>query len=122
MTYWRSGMVAGVNWARELVLWKRKVGAPVHDVAFDYFHGQRLWVSDPEAGQVLSVRSRDGRVLRRLRRCPGARHVDFGPGRGRIVAACHDAGTLLVLDPVRERSSRIRVGARPSGVVVAYVP
>jgi hypothetical protein len=122
LTYWSSGMVGGVNWARELVFWKRKVGSAVHDVAFDYFHGQRLWVSDPAAGQVLSVGSRDGRVLRRLRGCPGARQVHFGPGRGTIVAACHDAGTLFVLDPVQERSSRIKVGAGPYGVVVAYVP
>jgi DNA-binding beta-propeller fold protein YncE len=122
VTYWSSGMLGGVDWGRRLVLWKRRVGSVVHDVAFDYYHGQRLWVSDSRAGEVLAVRSRDGRVLRRLRRCPGARQVHFGPGRGHIVSACRDAGTLFVLDPVRERSSRIRVGARPYGVVVAYVP
>ena len=37
--------------------------------------------------------------------------MHFGPGRGHIVAACRDTGTLFVLDPVRERATRIRVEA-----------
>ena len=122
VSYSNSGAVGAVDWGRRRMRWKRTVGSSIHDVVVDHFHGWRLWATDSEAGRVLSLNARDGRVLRRLRRCPGARGVDFGPGRGRIVAACHDAGTLFVLDPVRERSSRIRVGARPYGVVVAYVP
>jgi len=122
VTSWNSGAVAAIDWGIGKVLWKRNVGRLVHHVAFDYFHGRRLWVTDHETGQVLALSSRDGRVLRRLRGCPGAHHVHFGPGRGRIVAACHDAGTILVLDPVSERSSRIPVGSGPHGVAVAFVP
>jgi DNA-binding beta-propeller fold protein YncE len=120
LTYWRSGAVGAVNSRRRSARWKRIVGSTVHDVTYAY--SGRLWVTDAESGEVLALRGSDGRVLRRLRRCPGARGVHFGPGRGHIVAACHDAGTLLVLDPVRERSSRIAVGDGPHGVAVAFVP
>ncbi len=122
LTYWNSDEIAALDMGRQRLLWRRGVGSLTHHVAFDYYYDQRLWVTDHGRGDVLALRSRDGGVLRRLRGCPGAHHVHFGPGRGHIVAACHDAGTLLVLDPVSERSSRIRVGSGPHGVAVAFVP
>jgi DNA-binding beta-propeller fold protein YncE len=120
VTYRSSGAVGAVDSQRRNVRWKQTVGTLLHDVTYAY-SGQ-LWVTDSESGTVLSLRASDGRVLRRLRRCPGAHGVHFGPGRCHIVAACHDSGTLLVLDPVREHSSRIRVGDGPRGVAVAFVP
>lgn len=122
LTFWRSGEMAAFDTFRRRALWRRSVGAWVSHVAFDYYDGQRLWATDRETGAVLAVSSRDGRVLRRLRDCPGARGVHFGPGRGHIVAACHDAGTLLVLDPVAERRTNVKVGRGPHGVAVAFVP
>jgi DNA-binding beta-propeller fold protein YncE len=117
---YRSGAVAALDWRRGTVRWRRLAGSGLRDVTRAY--GDTLWVTDANAGNVLALRSTDGRVLRRLRRCPGSRGVHFGPGRGHIVAACHDAGTLLVLDPVSEHASRIPVGAGPQDVAVAYVP
>jgi DNA-binding beta-propeller fold protein YncE len=120
VTYRGSGAVGAIDWRRRSMRWKRTAGSTLQDVTRAY-SGQ-LWVTDSGSGRVLALRASDGRVLRRLHRCPGARGVHFGPGRGHIVAACHDAGTLLVLDPVRERSTRIKVGDGPTGVAVAYVP
>lgn len=120
VTYRGSGAVGAVAWRRRNVRWKRTVGSTLHDLTYAY-SGQ-IWATDPGSGKVLALRASNGRVLRRLHRCPGARGVHFGPGRGHIVAACHDGGTLLVLDPVREHSSRIRVGDSPVGVAVAFVP
>jgi DNA-binding beta-propeller fold protein YncE len=120
LTYWRSGAVGAVDSRRRRVRWRRTLGSVLQDLTYAY--NGRLWVTDSRSGNVLSLRASDGRVFRRLRGCPGARGVHFGPGRGHIVAACHDAGTLLVLDPVRERSSRIKVGDGPVGVAVAFVP
>jgi DNA-binding beta-propeller fold protein YncE len=122
LAFWRSGDVAAFSTFRRRALWRRSVGAWVSHVVFDYYDGQRLWLTDRETGEVLAVRSRDGRVARRLRNCPGARDVHFGPGRGHIVATCHDAGTLLVLDPVAERRTNVKVGRGPHGVAVAFVP
>jgi DNA-binding beta-propeller fold protein YncE len=120
VTYRGSGAVAALDWRRRSVRWTRDVGSTLHDVARAY--SGRLWVTNSRAGLVLALQASDGGVLRRLRRCPGARGVHFGPGRGHIVAACHDAGMLLVLDPVSEHSARIRVGDKPHGVAVAFVP
>lgn len=120
VTYWSSGGVAAVNWGSKRTRWNRTVGSTLGELTYAY--SGRVWVADPEAGKVISLRASNGRVLRRLRRCPGARGVHFGPGRGHIVATCGEAGTLLVLDPVRERSSRIPVGGGPHGVAVAFVP
>jgi DNA-binding beta-propeller fold protein YncE len=120
VTYRGSGAVAALDWRRRSVRWTRAVGSTLHGVTRAY-SGQ-LWVTDARAGRAIALRASDGGVLRRLLRCPGARGVHFGPGRGHIVAACHDAGTLLVLDPVSEHSARIRVGDGPDGVAVAFVP
>jgi DNA-binding beta-propeller fold protein YncE len=115
-----SGTVAALDAGRKTVRWKRRVGSSLQDLTYGY--RDQLWVTDAGLGTVVALRASDGRVLRRLRRCPGARGVHFGPGRGHIVAACHDAGTLLVLDPVSESSRRVRIGGRPDGVAVAFVP
>jgi DNA-binding beta-propeller fold protein YncE len=122
VTYWGSGAVGAVDWGRGRVLWKRSVGDLVHHVQFDHVHGRRLWVTDHRTGDVLALSSWTGRVLRRLRGCPGAHHVHFGPGRGRVVAACHDSGTILVFDPVSGTKTAIAVGAGPHGIAIAFVP
>lgn len=120
LTYWNSGDVAALDATGPRRLWRRSVGVRIEHLVYGY--GDRVWATDAATGTVVGLRSRDGRVVRRLRNCPGARGVHFGPGRGHIVAVCHDSGELAVLDPVAERRINVNVGRGPHGVVVAFVP
>lgn len=66
------------------IYWWRRVGAFTNSIEFDYYHGRRLWVTDRDNGHVLALSSnRNGRVLRRLRGCPGAHDVTRRAGMGR---------------------------------------
>ena len=118
VTYWGSGSVGAIDWGRGRVLWRRKVGTLIHHVAFDYFNGRRLWVTDHAAGRVLLLLSRKGRVVRTLEGCPGAHHVAFG-GTAWVAAACHDADALAVWDTRSWRRVLVPVGNGPHGVAVA---
>lgn len=116
-----SGGVGGIDWGNGRVLWWRKVGGSVRDVAFDYFHGRRVWVSDVHAGEVIALSSDKGRVLRRLRGCPGAGPIAFG-GAAWVAASCRNARALAVWDTRRWRRTLVAVGGNPYGVAVAVVP
>jgi DNA-binding beta-propeller fold protein YncE len=118
----RSGGVAGIDWGRGgIPRWWRKVGVLVEHVAFDYFHGRRVWASDSARGEVLALSSETGRVLRRLRGCPGAGPIAFGGGAW-IAATCRDANALAVWNTRTWKRTLVRVGGRPHGVAVAVVP
>jgi DNA-binding beta-propeller fold protein YncE len=118
----RSGGVAAIDWGRGGVpRWWRRVGSRVEYVAFDYYHGRRLWVSDHARGEVLALSSETGRVLRRLPGCPGAGPIAFG-GQVWIVATCRDASALAIWDTRTWKRTLVRVGASPHGVAVAVVP
>ncbi len=120
VTYWGSGAVGAVDWGRGKMLWKRSVGTLVHHVAFDYYHGRRLWVTDHETGDVLALSSRDGHVLRRLRGCDGAHHVALVGGM--IAVACHDSDALAVWNTSSWQRRLIRVGDGPHGVAEVVLP
>jgi hypothetical protein len=83
---------------------------------------RRLWATDHALGRAYLLSQRSGRPVQMLRGCPGAHHIDSGPGRGRVVVACHDNGSVLVYDPVRKQVDSIAVGAGPHGVAVAFTP
>jgi len=118
----RSGGVAGIDWGRGgIPRWWRKVGVLVEHVAFDYFHGRRVWASDSARGEVLALSSETGRVLRRLRGCPGAGPIAFG-GQVWIAATCRDADALAIWDTRTWKRTLVPVGGRPHGVAVAVVP
>jgi DNA-binding beta-propeller fold protein YncE len=118
----RSGGVAKIDWNRGgLPLWWRKVGARVEHLAFDGFHGRRVWASDGTRGEVLALSGETGRVLRRLRGCPGAGPLALG-GQAWLVATCRDAGTLAIWDTRTWKRTLVPVGERPHGVAVAVVP
>ena len=121
VTYWNSGSVGAVDWGRRRMLWRRSVGRLVHHVQFDYYSGQRLWVTDHETGQVLALSSRDGRVVRRLRGCPGAHHVAL-VGMAWVVAACHDADSLAIWSTRSWQRRLLRVGGGPHGVAEVVLP
>lgn len=119
VTGWRSGGAAGVDWGNERPLWWRKVGTSVRHVAFDYFHGQRVWVSDHARGEVIALSSRDGHVLRRLRGCPGARQIALG-GQAWIAATCE--GSLAIWDTRVWKRTLVPIPSEAHGVAVAVVP
>lgn len=121
VTYWDSGSVGAVDWGTERILWQRSVGSLIHHVQFDYHQGRRLWVTDHESGDVLALTSRDGRVLRRLRGCPGAHHIALG-GTAWVVAACHDADALAVWSQRTWQRRLIPVGDGPHGVAEIALP
>jgi len=122
VTYWGSGAVGAVDWwGRGKMLWKRTVGALIHHVQFDYYHGRRLWVTDHRTGDVLALASRDGHVLRRLHGCPGAHHVAL-VGTAWVAAACHDADALAVWSTRSWQRRLVRVGDGPNGVVEVVLP
>lgn len=105
----------------ERLCWRRDVGTLLHEVAADYYHGRRLWVTDRAEGTVLAVSSRDGRLLRRLRGCPGARGIAF-VGSAWVAAARRDANTLAVWSQ-RDRSRKlVRVGGRPYAGAEVVLP
>ena len=120
VSYW-DGRVGAIDVGRRRVLWRRRVGALIHHVEFDYFHGRRLWVSDHEAGRVLLLSSPRGRVLRRVGGCPGAHHVAVVSSRIAL-AACHDSGRVLMIFDSGRRVRVIPVGRGLHGVAVAPVP
>ena len=120
VTYW-DGRVGAIDVGRRRVLWARRVGALIHHVAFDYFHGRRLWVSDHKAGRVLLLSSPTGRVLRRVRGCPGAHHVAVASSR-LALAACHDTGRMLMLLQSGRLLRAIQVGHGLHGIAVAPIP
>ena len=121
VTYWGSGSVGAIDWGRGRVLWRRKVGALIHHVTFDYYHGRRLWVTDHRTGDVLALASRDGHVLRRLRGCPGVHHVAL-VGPAWVAAACHDADALAVWSQKTWKRQLIPVGDGPHGVAEVVLP
>lgn len=122
VTYWDSGIVGEIRaYARTGRLrLQQRVGRLIHHVTVDLVG--KVWATDHEDGRAFLLSSRTGKPLRTFSGCPGAHHVDVGPGRGRVAVACHDAGTLLVFDPVRERVDRIRAGKGLHGVAVAFLP
>jgi hypothetical protein len=118
----RSGGVAGIDWGRGgMPRWWRKVGVLVEHVAFDYFHGRRVWASDSARDQALALSSETGRVLRRLTGCPGAGPIAFG-GQAWIVASCRDENALGIWNTRTWKRTLVPVGGRPHGVAVAVVP
>jgi DNA-binding beta-propeller fold protein YncE len=121
VTYWSSGAVAGLDLGRQRLLWRRSVGSLIHHVVFDYYNGQRLWVTDHEAGDLLALASRTGRLIRRLRGCSGAHHVAF-VGTAWVVAACHDADALAVWNQRNWQRRLVPVGDGPHGVAEVVLP
>lgn len=117
----RSGGVAGIDWGRGRARWSRSVGSLVRTVSFDYTHGRRIWTSDAVRGEVLALSSETGRVLRRLRGCPGAGPIAIG-GAAWIATACGNANALAVWNMRTWKRTLVRVGARPTGVAVAVLP
>jgi hypothetical protein len=121
VTYSSSGIVGALDWGTERLRWRRKVGTLLHDVGVDYYHGRRLWATDRAEGTVLALSSQDGRVLRRLRGCPGARGVAF-TGAAWVVAACHDADALAIWNQRTWQRRLVEVGNGPHGVAEVVLP
>ena len=119
----RSGSVAAIDWASKVAFWASGGAAQgfVQNIAFDYFNGNRVWVSNPFAGEVFSLSSRTGRQLRRLRGCPGAGPIVLG-GEASVLASCRDAGALAIWDTRTWKRTLVPVGDAPHGVAVAVVP
>lgn len=104
------------------IRWWRPVGAFTHSVQFDYYHGRRLWVTDRDEGTVLALAShRNGRVLRRLPGCPGARGLSL-VGSAWIVAACPGASALGFWSQRSWKRTLVRVGRGPHGVAEVVLP
>lgn len=120
VTYWESGTVARFRTGRKAPLWRRSVGSVTHHLAFDYYSGQRLWVSD-RAGRVLLLDARNGAVLQRFGGCAGPHHVAVTTAR-RAVAACNAAGTVAVFDDRAGLVRTVAVGRGPHGVAIAFAP
>jgi DNA-binding beta-propeller fold protein YncE len=121
ITYWNSGLVAGVDWGQGRLLWRRQIGSLVHHVQFDYYAGNRLWATDHETGRAYLLSAKNGRVLRKLSGCPGAHHIALG-GTAWVALACHDADALAVYDTRSWRRRLVPVGGGPHGVAVAVLP
>jgi DNA-binding beta-propeller fold protein YncE len=118
----RSGGAAGIDWGRGgIPRWWREVGVRVEHVAFDYFHGRRVWVSDSARGEVLALSSETGRVLRRLGGCLGAGPIALG-GQAWVVATCRDARALAIWDTRTWKRTLVPVGDKPHGVAVPVLP
>lgn len=122
VTYWDSPHVGAVDAGRRRLLYRRAVGTMPHHVQFDYYTGQDVWVTDHATGRLFLVAARTGRVRRSFDGCPGAHHVAINHPEAvaRAVVACHDAGTIVVLDGRRLRP--IRAGRGPHGVALAVLP
>lgn len=119
--YTSSGTLGALDWGTGRLRWQRDVGTLLHEVAVDYYHGRRLWVTDRAEGTVLALSSHDGRVLRRLRGCPGARGVAF-VGTAWVAAACGDAETLAFWSQRGWNRKLVRVGGRPRGIAEIVLP
>ncbi len=115
VTYRGSRLIGKLNGGSRQVVWARDVGDVVGSVAFDYYAGQRLWLAAPRSGRLLLVSARSGRVLRRVTGCRGAADVAL-VGTRWVVAACADAGSILVYDAVTRQRVLVPVGLRPVGV------
>ena len=122
VTFWGSGVVARIRTGGRngRVLWRRRVGTLTHHLAFDYYSGQRLWVSD-RAGRVLLLSADTGRMLRSFAGCPAPHHVAVLSSRA-AVAACNGSGTLAVFDAANGRVRSLPVGRGPHDVAVVQVP
>lgn len=119
ITYW-DGQFVGKLDGRLKVRFRRRVGVNVHHVAFDYYSGRRLWVTDHSTGRVLLLSARTGRVLRTSEGCSGVHHVALA--RGRVAVACHDSGRLLVLTRKLRPLRSVHVGHGLHGVAIAVRP
>jgi DNA-binding beta-propeller fold protein YncE len=122
VTYWRSGIVGEIRAYSRLgsLRSQQTPGALLHRTEVDEL--DRVWVSDARRGSALSLGRRNGPRPERLSPCPGAHDIAVGPGRGRVVVACAAGDFVLVFDPVTRRSTRVRVGESPHGVVIAFLP
>lgn len=120
VTFWESGTVARFRTGRKAPLWRRSVGSVTHHLAFDYYSGQRLWVSD-RAGRVLLLDARTGGVLRRFGGCAGPHHVAVATA-SRAAVACNAAGTVAVFDDRAGIVRTVAVGRGPHGIAAARVP
>lgn len=119
ITYWDSPFVGKID-GRLRLIFRQRVGVNVHHVAFDYFHGRRLWVTDHATGRILLLSARNGRVLRTQEGCPGVHHVALAPRR--VAVACHDSGRLLVFTAGLRGLRSIRVGRGLHGVALVKSP
>lgn len=120
VTYWQAGVVARIRTGGARVLWRRTVGTETHHLAFDYYNGQRLWVTD-RAGRVLLLSAANGAVLKRFGGCAGPHHVAVATAR-RAVVACNTAGTVAVFDDRAGLVRTVAVGRGPHGIDAARVP
>jgi YVTN family beta-propeller protein len=124
LAYLANGDRGGVGAIRTTgrIWWWRPVGAFTHSVQFDYYHGRRLWVSDRDEGTVLALAShRNGRVLRRLTGCAGARGVMM-VGTAWVVAACPGANALGYWSQLTWKRKLVRVGRGANGVAEVVLP
>jgi DNA-binding beta-propeller fold protein YncE len=122
VTYWRSGIAGEIRAYSRLgsLRSQQTAGSLLHRTEVDVL--DRVWMSDARRGTALTLRRKGGPPPERLAGCPGAHDVAVGPGRGRVVVACAAADFVLVLDPPSRRVSRVRVGAAPHGVAIAFLP
>jgi hypothetical protein len=124
LAYFVNGERGGVGAIRTTgrIRWWRSVGGFTHSVQFDYYHGRRLWVTDRDGGTVLALAShRNGRVLKRLRGCPGARGVSV-VGQAWVVAACPGANALGFWSQRTWKRTLVPVGRGPHGVAEIVLP
>lgn len=121
VTYSGTGRVGSLDWGVNRTRWQRRVGTEVAAVAVDPYHGRRLWVTDREAGAALALSTEDGRVLRRLRGCPGANGVAV-VGSAWVAAACSETGALAVWSQRSSKRRLVQVGRRPYGVAEVVLP
>ncbi|MCP9484313.1 MAG: hypothetical protein MSC30_00465 [Gaiellaceae bacterium MAG52_C11] len=120
VTYWEAGVVARIRTGGARVLWRRTVGTETHHLAFDYYNGQRLWVTD-RADRVLLLSAKNGTILRRFGGCAGPHHVAVATAR-RAAVACNESGTVAVFDDRAGLVRSIGVGRGPHGIATARVP
>ena len=121
VTYSRSGTVGALDWGTETLRWKRTVGTELSAIAVDDYQGFRLWVADRATGSVLFLSARDGRVLRRLRGCSGAKGVTF-VGTAWVAASCPGANALAIWRQRTWERRLVHVGGRPVGVAEVVLP
>lgn len=113
VTYSHSGIVGALAWGTERLRWRRNVGTLLHDVAVDPYDGRSVWATDRAEGAVLALSRADGRVLRSLRGCAGARGIAF-VGSAWVAAACRDASALAFWSERDWRRKLVRVGGSTS--------
>lgn len=124
MAYFTNGERGGVGAidTNGRIYWWRRVGAFTNSIQFDYYYGRRLWVTDRDNGHLLALASnRNGRVLRRLRGCPGAQDVT-PVGTAWVAAACNKAGAAAIWSQRTWQRRLVRVGDGPYGVAEVVLP